>query len=106
MKLAATFYSIAKSKFKSKHFTTDGGHYNAEEIRQQLPPNMSPQVWNELVDYYCRDDNVHISTVNSDNRANHKYPGRHGTKAYVERRYERVSDFIFKSITHIIYTYC
>ena len=91
--LCAKLYSSSKNKFKTRYFTDRGGHKCVEALRQQPPSNMSTESWNHLLDYYTKKKNIHIAKVNSANKAKQSYPSYHGSKAYVEMRYDRVSCF-------------
>ena len=91
--LCAKLYSSNKFKLKERYFTNRGGHNCVEELRQQPPHDMSHDSWNKLIDYYTKEENVHRSKVNYANKTMQPYPSCHGSKAYVETRYERVSRF-------------
>ena len=91
--LCAKFYSSSKHKFKERYFTNRGGHNCVGTLRQQPPPDMSLESWNALLDYYTKEENIRRAEVNSANKAKQVYPSYHGSKAYVETRYERLSRF-------------
>ncbi|KAK1407770.1 hypothetical protein QVD17_39397 [Tagetes erecta] len=38
-------------------------------------------MWNEMVNSYCNEGNIHRSEMNKSNRSRHRYPSYHGTKS-------------------------
>ncbi|KAK1430973.1 hypothetical protein QVD17_14132 [Tagetes erecta] len=89
MKLCSELYSGAKSRFKKKHFTILGGLGNRDAILRKIPEGLTPEMWNEMVNSYCDEVNVHRSEVNKSNRSRRSYPSYHGTKSIVSTRHER-----------------
>lgn len=82
--LCAKLYSSNKYKFKKRYFTDRGGHNCVGALRQQPPCDMSRDSWNDLLDYYTKEDNIRRAKVNSANKAKQQYPSYHGSKSYVE----------------------
>ncbi|KAJ9541221.1 hypothetical protein OSB04_027727 [Centaurea solstitialis] len=97
--LCAKIYSSSNNKFKEHYFYKRGWHKCVEALRQQIPPGMKSDAWNQLLEFYINEKNVHRDTVNSANKAKQKYPSYQGSKALVENRYEqRQAQGVFPSI--------
>ncbi|PWA82869.1 hypothetical protein CTI12_AA173260 [Artemisia annua] len=82
------YSSDNKGSMKKAYFTLKGGPGAVDVVRQNLPPNVEPSVWEEHMKFYMNDKTLKRVAVNKENRKKNKVYSRYGSKSLAAIRHD------------------